>query len=128
MPAKNFTIETLWREMEFKPTPNQKDAILHLDGPLDLPADPGSGRTRVSFWRSLSLFGISVCRNCDARFSCDSYGQFAAGSRARKEASFKQYLEEYGTELDQQDWLSSELERLPIATTSESWGTDSITE
>lgn len=36
MPANNFSIETLWREMEFQPTPKQKDAILHLDGPLYL--------------------------------------------------------------------------------------------
>jgi hypothetical protein len=27
MPTKNFKIETLWREMEFKPTPNQRDVI-----------------------------------------------------------------------------------------------------
>ena len=63
MPAKQFTIETLWREENFKPTPNQQ-----------------------------------------------SETQSAAGPHARKEAAFKQYLEEYGTELEQQDWLSSELE------------------
>jgi DNA helicase-2/ATP-dependent DNA helicase PcrA len=45
MPARNFTIETLWRELDFKPTPNQKDAILHLDGPLYLLAGPRSGKT-----------------------------------------------------------------------------------
>jgi DNA helicase II / ATP-dependent DNA helicase PcrA len=55
MPAKQFTIETLWREENFKPTPNQKDAILHLDGPLYLPAGPGSGKTRVLLWRTLNL-------------------------------------------------------------------------
>jgi hypothetical protein len=44
MPATNFTIETLWRELEFKPTPNQKDAILHIDGPLYLPAGPVSDK------------------------------------------------------------------------------------
>jgi len=55
MPATNFTIETLWRELEFKPTPNQRDAILHIDGPLYLPAGPGSGKTRVLLWRTLNL-------------------------------------------------------------------------
>jgi hypothetical protein len=99
MARNEFNIETLWREMDFKPTPHQKDAILHLDGLLYLPAGPGSGKTRVL-----------LCRNCDARFSCDSYRHYATGSRARKEAAFKQYLDDYGTELDQQDWLSSELE------------------
>lgn len=38
------------------------------------------------------------------------YRQFVAGSRARKEAAFKQHLEDYGTELEQQEWLSSEIE------------------
>jgi DNA helicase-2/ATP-dependent DNA helicase PcrA len=55
MPANNFTIETLWRDMEFHPTPNQKDAILHVDGPLYLPAGPGSGKTRVLLWRTVNL-------------------------------------------------------------------------
>jgi DNA helicase II / ATP-dependent DNA helicase PcrA len=55
MPTKNLTIETLWRDMEFRPTRNQKDAILHLDGPLYLPAGPGSGKTRVLLWRTLNL-------------------------------------------------------------------------
>ena len=41
--------------MEFHPTPNQKDAILHLDGPLYLPAGPGSGKTRVLLWRTVNL-------------------------------------------------------------------------
>jgi hypothetical protein len=62
------------------------------------------------FGKKNALFGTAVCRNCDARFSCDSYRSYATGSRAPKEAAFKKYLDDYGTELDQQDWLSSELE------------------
>jgi hypothetical protein len=66
------------------------------------------------FGKKNALFGTSVCRNCDARFSCDSYRRYATGSRAPKEAAFKNYLDDYGTELDQQDWLSGELEAAPI--------------
>jgi DNA helicase II / ATP-dependent DNA helicase PcrA len=55
MPAKNITIDTLMGEMKFHPTPNQREAILHLDGPLYLPAGPGSGKTRVLLWRTLNL-------------------------------------------------------------------------
>ena len=47
MPAKNITINTLMGKMKFNPTPNQRDAILHLDGTLYLPGGPGSGKTRV---------------------------------------------------------------------------------
>jgi hypothetical protein len=65
---------------------------------------------KAPFGKKNASFGTAVCRNCDARFSCESYRQFATGSRARKEADFKQYLEDYGTEMEQQDWLSSELD------------------
>jgi hypothetical protein len=173
--------------LEFKPTPNQGDATLHLDGPLFLPARPGSGKTPVlllniyaHIWQNLrgqaldevaiiataypetmhdallaqneeemlrelkawdpvvgievepdhvqkiirdfghavdciedgkfqpaplqvlkdpfgkknTTFGTAVCRNCDARFSCDSYCQFATGSRMPKETAFKKYLDD----------------------------------
>jgi PD-(D/E)XK nuclease superfamily protein len=35
-----------------------------------------------------SLFATRVCRNCDARFSCDSYRAYAVGARSRKETRF----------------------------------------
>jgi hypothetical protein len=54
-----------------------------------------------------SMFGTNVCRNCDARFSCLSYRQFAAGSHRSPENFFRQYLADFGTDIDQQDWLSS---------------------
>jgi DNA helicase-2/ATP-dependent DNA helicase PcrA len=49
------TIERLWLEVDFRPNPAQRDAILHVDGPLYLPAGPGSGKTRVLLWRTLNL-------------------------------------------------------------------------
>lgn len=48
-------IEELWKTAGFKPNDNQKAAILHIDGPLYLPAGPGSGKTRVLLWRTLNL-------------------------------------------------------------------------
>ncbi len=48
-------IEALWREARFEPNDHQRDAILHVDGPLYLPAGPGSGKTRVLLWRALHL-------------------------------------------------------------------------
>jgi len=47
--------EYLWEQAGFKPNPQQKEAILHTDGPLFLPAGPGSGKTRVLLWRTLNL-------------------------------------------------------------------------
>jgi DNA helicase-2/ATP-dependent DNA helicase PcrA len=43
------------RKVGFEPDPNQKSAILHVNGPLYLPAGPGSGKTRVLLWRALNL-------------------------------------------------------------------------
>lgn len=48
-------METLWAERGFQPTDRQREAMLHVDGPLYLPAGPGSGKTRVLLWRTLNL-------------------------------------------------------------------------
>src|SRR5262249_35678336 len=49
------TIQDLWAEAGFTPNDNQRDAILHTEGPLFLTAGPGSGKTRVLLWRTVSL-------------------------------------------------------------------------
>lgn len=49
------TLEELWRKVGFTPNPAQEAAIRHVDGPLYLPAGPGSGKTRVLLWRALNL-------------------------------------------------------------------------
>jgi DNA helicase-2/ATP-dependent DNA helicase PcrA len=51
----NFSIETLWNEVNFKPNESQESAIKHIDGALYLTAGPGSGKTRVLLWRTLNL-------------------------------------------------------------------------
>ncbi len=48
-------LEELWRDDGFSPNENQREAILHADGPLFLPAGPGSGKTRVLLWRAINL-------------------------------------------------------------------------
>jgi DNA helicase-2/ATP-dependent DNA helicase PcrA len=50
-----ITLEELWQAYNFKPNDAQRRAILHTDGPLYLPAGPGSGKTRVLLWRTLNL-------------------------------------------------------------------------
>ena len=51
----NFSLETLWKEVNFKPNESQERAIRHTDGALYLTAGPGSGKTRVLLWRTLNL-------------------------------------------------------------------------
>lgn len=48
-------LSSLWRDFDFKPNVEQEAAILHTDGPLFLPAGPGSGKTRVLLWRTVNL-------------------------------------------------------------------------
>jgi len=48
-------IEYYWDLKKFKPTAEQKEAIMHIDGPLFLTAGPGSGKTRVLLWRTVNL-------------------------------------------------------------------------
>ena len=40
-------LETLWADVGFTPNSAQQKAIVHVNGPLYLPAGPGSGKTRV---------------------------------------------------------------------------------
>jgi len=49
------SIEALWEKVQFTPNDAQREAILHVDGPLYLTAGPGSGKTRVLLWRTLNL-------------------------------------------------------------------------
>ena len=50
-----LTLERLWELAGFQPNERQREAILHVDGPLYLTAGPGSGKTRVLLWRALNL-------------------------------------------------------------------------
>lgn len=55
MRQAGITLKQLWREQNFEPNDNQERAIFHVNGPLYLPAGPGSGKTRVLLWRTLNL-------------------------------------------------------------------------
>jgi len=48
-------IEQLWKAASFEPNPQQRKAILYVDGSLFLTAGPGSGKTRVLLWRAVNL-------------------------------------------------------------------------
>ncbi|WP_425077288.1 UvrD-helicase domain-containing protein [Psychroserpens sp. S379A] len=52
---KNFSLETLWAEVNFTPNKSQEKAIKYTEGALYLTAGPGSGKTRVLLWRTLNL-------------------------------------------------------------------------
>lgn len=56
-------------------------------------------------------FGTHVCRNCDARFSCTSYRQYAwLGGKKAAERAILQYLQEALTDAEQETWRSANLD------------------
>lgn len=55
MQVEMLQLEKLWEIKKFTPNNEQKDAILHVDGPLYITAGPGTGKTRVLLWRALNL-------------------------------------------------------------------------
>lgn len=59
--------------------------------------------------RDNKLFVEHACRNCDLRFSCDSYREYAfTSTRAKKD--FLAYYEDYGTEHEKAELLEVSLE------------------
>lgn len=54
-------------------------------------------------------FGTHVCRNCDARFSCDAFREFAMEKSGKLKANFQKYYNDWGTPADQEEWLNAGL-------------------
>ena len=57
-------------------------------------------------------FGTQVCRNCDARFSCDSYRKFARQGRGIAEQRFNQYYQTLETSEPLEEWRTAGLDDL----------------
>lgn len=57
-----------------------------------------------------ALFGTRVCRNCDARFSCSSYREYALSKGRGERGSFKKYFEDFGSDTDQEEWVNANLQ------------------
>lgn len=57
-----------------------------------------------------ALFGTRVCRNCDARFSCSSYREYALSKGRGERGSFKKYFDDYGSDTDQEEWVNANLQ------------------
>ncbi|WP_370452903.1 PD-(D/E)XK nuclease family protein [Sporosarcina sp. BI001-red] len=54
-------------------------------------------------------FAVHVCRNCDARFSCDTYKEYAFNS-SRVSNDFLSFYEDYGTEQERVEQIETTLE------------------
>ena len=55
-------------------------------------------------------FATRTCRNCDGRFSCSSYREYAVQSGAKTTADFKKYYETYRDEADQETFITANID------------------
>ncbi len=60
-----------------------------------------------------AVFAVAVCRNCDARFSCHSYRDYALGGHSSTEARFRPYIEETADDLEQEATRLAALDASP---------------
>ena len=83
--SPSVSLEALWQQFRFAPNDAQRQAILHVKGPLYLPAGPGSGKTRVLLWRTINLIachGVSPDAIFLATFTEKAADQLREGIRA----------------------------------------------
>ncbi|MEH2157095.1 PD-(D/E)XK nuclease family protein [Nostoc sp.] len=54
-------------------------------------------------------FAVQVCRNCDARFSCSAYRNYVRSSASRTDSLLGRYLNDFGSDLERENWRFSNL-------------------
>jgi hypothetical protein len=60
------------------------------------------------------IFATRVCRNCDARFSCDPYREYALGANTKAASAVRKFINDLGTDADVEDWKTVNLENSSI--------------
>lgn len=77
-------------------------------------APPPVSRLQERVPGSRTLYATRICINCDSRFSCNAYRAYAEGDRVTVSDEFGFY-NDYGTAIDQAEWLSTNLSITPPA-------------
>ncbi|MBD1866132.1 PD-(D/E)XK nuclease family protein [Cyanobacteria bacterium FACHB-471] len=77
------------------------------------PASVEKLKTRFAARGRELLFATQVCRNCDARFSCSSYRNYVVSSGGRSDSTFARYFQEFGSDSEQEEWLTANLDAAP---------------
>jgi hypothetical protein len=72
------------------------------------PPSPGHLETRIE--GTTRKFATQVCRNCDARFSCSSFREYARKGQIRGKFNFSKYLEDLAEPMEQEEWTNSNLD------------------
>lgn len=56
-----------------------------------------------------SKFATRICRNCDARFSCTSFREYATKLQKGSTMNFKKYYEDYGSDAEQEEFINASI-------------------
>lgn len=71
-------------------------------------------RSRVPGRHTNTLFATNVCRNCDARFSCSSYREYAWGGGSRvRDRSDVEYYKDVLADDEQERWRTASMDASP---------------
>ena len=62
-----------------------------------------------------NIFAVNVCRNCDARFSCESFRTYVR-TKDKGKNPLRRYLDDYGTENDADEFLDANLDQTKLET------------
>jgi hypothetical protein len=60
-------------------------------------------------------FAFRTCRQCDARFSCESYRGYMRDTQPRDERRYWAYFDDYGFDEEQEMWQSTTLDAGPTS-------------
>jgi hypothetical protein len=71
---------------------------------------PSAAELEVKVAGTTRKFATQVCRNCDARFSCGSFREYARKGQVRGKFDFGKYLEDLAEPLEQEEWLNGNLD------------------
>jgi hypothetical protein len=66
-----------------------------------------------------NIFAVKTCRNCDARFSCESFREYVR-TTGKGGHALKKYLEDYGTDIDPDEFIDANLDEEQLNSVIES--------
>jgi hypothetical protein len=66
-----------------------------------------------------SKFATRVCQNCDARFSCSSFREYATQIQKGTTMNFKKYYQDYGSDAEQEEFINASINLEKINTIPE---------
>lgn len=73
-------------------------------------APPPKSKLEEKIPGSERVFGMQVCGNCDARFSCIAFREYASDPKRKGRIDFVKYIELLGDDLEQEQWVNANLE------------------